>query len=125
MGYQTDLFGQVNFDRQLTVDEKKQLEDFAEARHGGNTYGTEDEGCPGFWCQWIPTEDGWGLEWDGNEKFYDYVAWMEYLIKNFFIPWGIKVNGEIEWEGEESGDLGKIVVKDNVVSTLEGKVTYS
>jgi hypothetical protein len=122
MGYSTDLFGVVKFDKQLTIDQKKQLEDFAEQRHGGNM--DPDPDVPGFYCQWVPTEDGWGLEWDGGEKFYNYVEWLEHLIKKFFVPWGVKLNGEIEWEGEESGDLGKIIVKDNVVTTKEGKVVY-
>ncbi len=122
MGYSTDLFGVVKFDKQLTIDQKKELEDFAEERHGGNTEKYED--VPSFYCQWVPTEDGRGLEWDGGEKFYNYVQWLEYLINKFFIPWGIKLNGEIEWEGEESGDLGKIIVTNNVVEVKEGRVVY-
>lgn len=122
MGYSTDLFGVVKFDKQLTIDQKKELDDFAEARHGGDTRPYVD--VPSFYCQWIPTADGWGLEWDGGEKFYNYVGWLEHLIKKFFIPWGIKLNGEIEWEGEESGDLGKIIVTNNVVEVKEGRVVY-
>jgi hypothetical protein len=80
---------------------------------------------PGLWCQWIVTEDGEELEWDGGEKFYNYVEWLKYQIKNFFEPWGIKLNGEIEWTGEDREDLGKIVVVDNVVTVLTGSVTYS
>lgn len=122
MGYSTDFFGVVKFDKQLTIDQKKELDDFAEARHGDNM--EVDKGVPGYYCQWIPTEDGWGLEWDGGEKFYSYVEWLKYLIENFFVPWGIKLNGEIEWEGEESGDLGKIIVTNNVVEVKEGRVVY-
>jgi len=29
---------------------------------------------PGLWCQWIPSDDGTAIEWDGGEKFYEYVA---------------------------------------------------
>lgn len=78
---------------------------------------------PGLWCQWIINEDN-ELEWDGSEKFYNYVEWLKYLIEIFFKRWGVKLNGEIEWEGEDSGDRGKIVVKDNVVKTLVGRITY-
>jgi hypothetical protein len=79
---------------------------------------------PGLWCHWVPTEDGQGIEWDGGEKFYEYVLWLKYIIKNFLKPWGLILNGEVEWEGEENTDMGKIVVTDNVVKTLVGKVTY-
>ena len=27
---------------------------------------------PGLWCQWVLTDEGGILEWDGNEKFYEY-----------------------------------------------------
>ena len=122
MGYYTGFSGQFNLDKPLTVEQKKTLEDFAEERHGGDWH--PHEGMPGLWCDWVPNEDGTALEWNGAEKFYDYVPWIKYLIENFIKPWGLTVNGEVEWEGEESGDLGLIVVKDNVVTTKEGKVVY-
>jgi hypothetical protein len=83
---------------------------------------------PGLWCQWV-IEDGTDegtqvLVWDGGEKFYEYIPWLKYYIKKFFEPWGVKLNGEIIWEGEESEDKGKIVVVDNVVTILVGKVVY-
>lgn len=74
-------------------------------------------GQPGLWCQWVPSDDGSALEWDGGEKFYDYVLWMKYIIEHFIKPWGIIANGEIEWRGEEWDDTGTIVVKDNLVTT--------
>jgi hypothetical protein len=74
-------------------------------------------GQPGLWVQWIPTEDGEWLEWDGNEKFYDYIEWLEYLIEHFLSPWGYVLNGTVKWRGEEFGDIGIIIVDNNVVST--------
>jgi hypothetical protein len=46
------------------------------------------------------------------------------MIKHFFKPWGITLDGEIEWQGEDRSDMGKIVVEDNDVTVLEGKITY-
>jgi hypothetical protein len=83
----------------------------------------EGEAQPGLWCQWVINNKN-ELMWDGNEKFYNYVEWLKYLIKNFFQPWGVLLNGEIEWEGEESSDRGKIVVTNNEVKVLHGVVTY-
>lgn len=122
MGYSTDLFGEFKTSRPLTIAEKKELEDFAEERHGGNM--DVFAGFPGFWCQWVPNSEGTAIEWDGGEKFYNYVEWIEYLIQHFFEPWGVKLNGEVEWSGEESDDLGLISVKDNVVTVKQGKVVY-
>jgi hypothetical protein len=86
--------------------------------------GNNENGQPGLWCNWVISIGGEELEWNGAEKFYSYIEWLEYLIKHFFEPWGIKLNGEIEWVGEDSTDRGKIVVYNNIVKTLLGKITY-
>lgn len=70
---------------------------------------------PGLWCQWIPTEDGTALVWDGGEKFYHYTGWLSYLIKKFFIPWGYTLNGRVTYVGEDHSDRGEIEVKNNEV----------
>ncbi len=36
----------------------------------------------------------------------------------------VKLNGEVEWVGEDPDDRGKIVVKDNVVEVYEARITY-
>lgn len=71
---------------------------------------------PSLWCQWIPTEDNMGIEWDGGEKFYCYDEWLTYIIDNFLKPWGITLSGEVEYQGEDNDDTGKIIVVDNVVT---------
>ena len=93
---------------------------------GQKSYGSKfnGKGQPGLHCQWIINEDG-ELEWDGNEKFYSYIEWLHYLINHFFSKLGLLLNGEIEWEGEESSDLGKIIVVDNVISTKTGTIVYT
>lgn len=79
---------------------------------------------PGLWCQWVPNEDGTAIQWDGGEKFYDYVAWLDYLITKILKPAGYKLTGEVTWQGEDSNDIGKIVVKNNKVRVLTGRVVY-
>ena len=74
---------------------------------------------PGLWCQW--TADPYNDEqldqigWDEGEKFYEYIKWMKYIIKNFIKPWGYVANGSIEWRGESWDDTGIIEVKNNIV----------
>lgn len=70
---------------------------------------------PGLWCQWVPTDDGKTIEWDGGEKFYDYVEWLRYIIENFLKPWGYTLNGTVRWRGENFDDLGVISVISNQV----------
>jgi len=70
-------------------------------------------GQPGYWCQWVPNADGTELSWDGGDKFYEYVEWIEYLVETFFTPWGYTLSGEVEWFGEDRADHGKIEIIDN------------
>jgi hypothetical protein len=91
--------------------------------HGYNEKGVVDSNGPpstqpGLWCQWIVSEDGKRLEWDGGEKFYNYIEWLQYMIKHFFDRWHCVVNGKVDWQGEDSGDSGTIVVTDNSVRTI-------
>jgi hypothetical protein len=153
MGYSTDFSGKLKLNKQLSLDDKTFLEKLANTRRmarnvdpkygvegefyveGGGMMGQDRDDTiidynvppktqPGLWCQWVPTEDGWFLEWDGGEKFYNYVEWLEYLIEKVLKPRGYSLSGEIEWVGEDPDDRGMIRVKDNVVKTLEAKVVY-
>jgi hypothetical protein len=78
-------------------------------------YNSPPDTQPGLWCQWEPTKDGTGIIWNGGEKFYYYIPWLQYLIANFLAPWGYVLNGEVEWQGENDDDSGVIVVKNNIV----------
>ncbi len=75
---------------------------------------------PSLWCQWVPTEDGTGVEWDQGEKFYCYVEWLKYLVQHFLAPWGYVLNGEVHWRGEDRADVGTIHCSDNVVEAVKG-----
>ena len=60
--------------------------------------------------------------WDGNEKFYSYIEWLEYLIDKVLAPRGYVVNGEVTWGGEDRRDTGKITVVNNKVKAGETEV---
>ena len=49
----------------------------------------------------------------GQEKFNRQLNWV--LIKNILEPKDYKLNGSVRWEGEEFGDVGTILIKDNDV----------
>lgn len=87
-------------------------------------YNGPPPGQPGLWCQWVPSDDGTAIVWDGGEKFYNYVEWLEYLLEHFLIPWGYALSGEVTYQGEESSDFGKIVVTETSVKNVRGKRTY-
>lgn len=108
MGYTTDFTGEWKVTPPLTKRRVEILTKFAGERHEGGTF-------PDYWCQWVPTSNGEYINWDGGEKFYEYGPWIEYLIKTYLTPWGCKLNGEVEWQGEDSDDRGMIRITDNVV----------
>ena len=80
-------------------------------------YNAPPNGCPGLWSDWVVDSDT--LKWDEDMTFYHAKEWLKYYIDHFFAPAGYKLNGQILWKGEESGDRGKIVVTDNVVDIYE------
>jgi len=120
MGYTTDFRGVLDFDKPLTAEQVEVINDFNEERHDQNV---EIE-YPGIWCQWRSSDDGKYLEWDQGEKFYNYVEWLQFLIDNYFEKWGVQLNGQINWYGEDNGDLGQIHVTNSKITVKEGKVVY-
>lgn len=70
---------------------------------------------PGLWCQWVPTDDYEGLEWDNGEKAYNMEDWIFYIINRYLAPRGYVVNGLVNAYGEEAGDIWAIRVENNVV----------
>lgn len=113
MGYTTEFQGFFEFSRQLTLNEKIQLDAIS------NKDWRNDPATPGYYCGWVSNKHGKHLEWDGGEKFYDYVEWLEWLIKTFFKPKGISLNGAMMWQGEEIGDIGRIEVDNNTVKVRD------
>ena len=108
MGYTTTFENGFIFDKPVSIELYKKVNEFSKERHEpGN-------GVPGYYCQWVINNFG-ELVWDGGEKFYSYVEWLEYLIDNFFKPDGYVLNGEVEYQGEDPEDFGTIEVVDNVI----------
>ena len=149
MGYTTDFQGVFTLNKKLTPKLQEYLKKFANTRRmarklpkkygvegefyvdGGGMCGQDHEDSvidynhppstqPGLWCQWVPTDDGMGIEWDGGEKFYHYVEWLQYIVSNFLEPKGYVLNGTVSWHGEDSDDVGVIKVEDNVIHTYDG-----
>ncbi len=117
MGYTTYFSGSFEATPALNADQVKELQDFSSDRHSASDF-------PGYWCDWTSTDDGTAIKWNESEKFYDYEEWIKYLITNVLNPWGIKLNGEVTWDGEDSGDHGKICISNSIVTTKHGRIVY-
>lgn len=79
---------------------------------------------PSLWCGWIPSLDGLRIEWDGGEKFYHYVEWIEYLLNKVLLPRGYCLVGAVSWRGEDSEGLGATQISDAVVKAFKGEIVY-
>lgn len=92
---------------------------FAGQEHDASVmqYNSPPPNQPGLWCQWVPTADGTGIEWDGGEKFYDSPQWLKYIITNVLKPKGYVLNGIVEAQGEDFGDRWNLEVENNIVWT--------
>jgi hypothetical protein len=144
MGYTTEFRGKFNLNKKLDEQTHKFLTKLASTRRmmrdlppeygiegefyvdGGGYFGQDREDNildynrppytqPSLWCQWTPTHDGTAIEWDGGEKFYHYVDWIEYIIDKVLAPRGYSLSGVVDWRGEDWSDTGTIVVRDNKV----------
>lgn len=71
---------------------------------------------PSLWCSWTVGDDNRSLVWNRSEKFYEYIDWMKYIVKELDSR-GYNLNGEINWVGEESDDRGSIIVNNNRVES--------
>jgi hypothetical protein len=151
MGYTTEFNGRFELDKPLAGKDKEFLDKLSKTRRmkrefeghaygfegemyvdGGGDFGQHHEGSitdynsppasqPSLWCGWTPNEDGTAIEWDGGEKFYGYVEWIEWIIDKVLEPRGYKLTGDVDWRGEEWSDSGTILVNDNdvVVARME------
>lgn len=115
MGYTTNFEGEFKFDRQLTHQEAGVLRDLYDAERGES----RTQGAPDAYLQWVVGDDRHALRYDGNEKFYEYIPWLKFLIETHFEPWGVKLSGTVLWQGEDVTDIGMIIVKDNAVRIVE------
>jgi hypothetical protein len=162
MGYTTEFTGHVAIDPPLNQHEVAYLNRFADsrrfARHSGPyqtdtdkyrgpdtiDYNGEAPGQPGLWCNWVASDDGSQIEWNGAEKFYNADDWMRYLIDTFLSPnaslkaelsdriegryypdafarftFDHTVNGDINAAGEDAIDRWRLSVRDNAVERAE------
>ena len=81
-------------------------EDFGQDRDNPNIidYNRPPSTQPSLWLQWIPSEDGLHIQWDGNEKFHHYMEWLQYLIDKILEPKGYIINGTVKYQGEDPSD---------------------
>jgi hypothetical protein len=91
--------------------EAKQLLEWADDPDNIDFSGKEKIGS---YLQWVPSKRLDSIGWDGNEKFYEYEKWMQFVC-DWLINLGIVANGDLFWSGESTIDTGILSVKANHV----------
>lgn len=109
MGYTTTFTGVITITPALNETEKNQADYWRFCND-------KIDDAPRSYCQWEVTHNGDELEWDGGEKFYYPVEWMQWLIDQFPEH---QFSGELIAQGEEAGDAWKLVVKGNKAERKE------
>jgi hypothetical protein len=158
MGYSTKFSGIITVTPPLNARERTYLREFAEVRHmdrdqgpyyiegGNNDIRHHDRpfyGQPSLWCCWVPTADGTGIVWNGQEKSAHGPEWIAYLRDHFLAPDAIiqqmqrdgawpedwpsfegftfdhTLNGIMSAEGDNPDDVWGLVVTDNEITVRE------
>jgi hypothetical protein len=88
-------------------------------------YNKPPEGQPGLWCQWTVSDDGTEIRWDEGEKFYYYTEWLTYIVEHFLQPWGRKIEGEVQWHGEDYDDHGTIYANQIEAQTILERIAIA
>jgi len=60
---------------------------------------------PSLWCGWLIQSDRRTIQWDGHEKFQEYIQWLIYLIR-LLRRRGYTLSGNVAWQGETIPDAG-------------------
>ncbi len=117
MGYSTYFTGSFKLNKPANAETRKILKDILEDSE--NVPGGD---APGFYCQWSLNDDGTEIEHDGGEKFYNYIEWAEWIHK-WLIGRGYEMTGNVQWSGEEGGDIGTIVATKEKIIVIHGELT--
>jgi hypothetical protein len=112
MGYTTEFTGAVKLSRKLTMAEAKELLEIASSDNSETVTGIR------AYFQWVPADTLEHIVWDGNEKFYEYAKQLQWLCNDWLDQRGITANGELYWQGEETGDNGVLSVAANRVTAI-------
>jgi hypothetical protein len=110
MGYTTEFEGSFRLSRELNDEEARWLDDLM---HG------ELPGIRGYSCDWELNDDLRSITWNGMEKFYDYVEWMQHIVDSLKSEFDVDVTGTVYYWGESHDDHGVLKVVDGKVLQID------
>ena len=117
MGYSTEFNGSLAVSGDDTSLDKFDvwMDELHETRHGSDC--AVWSGYPGFYCQWVFNRETCTIEWDGGEKFYEYIQWLQFVFEKCD-ELNLSANGKISWQGDNYQDQGEIIVEKNLITNM-------
>jgi hypothetical protein len=75
---------------------------------------------PGVLCDWTFGDDASSIVWAGQPgSLQTHLAWLQYLLDEFLVPWGHETNGAVYWRSTENdSEQGVIVLRKNEISSM-------
>jgi hypothetical protein len=116
MGYTTEFDGALKFKHPLSVEQDSLLRTILTGDMelaGDHPEWIKPKGYNGY-VQLVITKDGSGIEWDGNEKFYDAVDAVNTVIMTMqakFPEFGL--TGELTAQGEDIKDRWLLAIGED------------
>lgn len=105
MGYTTIFYDRFQLNKPLEKHISDEIDSLSE------------KGC--FWTYY--NEDN-TIGWNGYEKFYRYLFWLDFIISHYLEPNDYVLNGKIAFAGEEGYDIGIIKIQNNKIMTTRNIV---
>lgn len=122
MGYDTYHSGDYSLNKEPNEIVKK----FFETYDLKNADIENDPNCD-LWSLSRFTEGGstkWCIEREECTRHSEAADGLQFIIDHVLIPNGLVINGVVYWSGEESGDLGKVVVRNNKITIYYAHIIY-
>lgn len=116
MGYDTRFEGHFVLSRKLGHKQACWLRELMEGRLPDDKWAS---------CDWELNDDDKTIGFNGSEKFYEYVPWMQYITDSLKQKFGIEVSGEVNYSGEDFEDHGILKIVDGKVLQIQDSEVLS
>jgi len=126
MGYCVYYSGEVEVTPSLTEDDARIIHAFVNLEPTDETKplfaaiaGSPEPDLPGYGSLLTVSEERDAILPEEGESRHGLRMWLKLLIEHFLGPRGYVLNGEVEWDGEDPEDRGRLFIKDNQLEDVE------
>ena len=131
MGYCVYYSGEVAVTPSLTETDARTIRAFVNLEPTDETRplfaaiaGSSEPDLPGYGSLLTVSEERDAIVPEEGESRHGVRLWLKLLIEHFLGPRGYVLNGEVEWDGEDLEDRGRLFIRDNQLEDVED-VTFN